>query len=264
MLSTAKRRSLTPPAVASCKVKLPKAAEIVSQRIRTQIIRGEIREGAALPNEKELMQRFGVSRPTLREAIRILESEGLVSTQRGSRGGVIAHSPDLGVATRYVSLVLQASGTTLMDIHRVHRLIEPAAARIVAEQFASTAPAVLRDCVQRSRSVFDDDFEFGIATAGFRNKLIELTQIPTLGLLMSMVNDIFQRYWATMAAAAGQRLDSAPAKRRALRSLDRLIELIESGDGDGAEEHWRKHTELAEKGLRDWIPARQVIDLLDE
>jgi DNA-binding FadR family transcriptional regulator len=264
MSSPAKRRSITQAPVANYKVKLPKAAEIVSQQIRTQIIRGQIREGAALPSEKELMKRFGVSRPTLREAIRILESEGLVSTQRGSRGGVIVHRPDLSVATRYVSLVLQASGTTLKDIHRVHRLIEPAAARIVAEQFASSAPAVLRECVQRSRSVLEKDFEFGISTAAFRNKLIELTQIPTLSLLMGMINDIFQRYWAAMAAATGRGANSAPAKRRALRSFEKLIELIDSGDGDGAEVHWRKHTELAEKELRDWIPAGQVIDLLDD
>jgi DNA-binding GntR family transcriptional regulator len=170
----------------------------------------------------------------------------------------------LKVATRYVSLVLQANGTTLMDIHRVHRLVEPAAARIVAEQYSRTAPAVLRECVQHGRSVFDSHFEFGMAAAGFRNKLIELTQIPTLTMLMGMTNDIFQRYWGLMTAAAGQRIDNAPAKRRALRSLEKLIGYIEAADGDGAERHWRKHTELVEKGLRDWVPAGQVIDLLDQ
>jgi DNA-binding GntR family transcriptional regulator len=158
---------------------------------------------------------------------------------------------------------LQARGTTLLDIHRLHRLIEPAAARFVAEQFSRSAPAVLRASVQHCRSVFDSDYEFGLATAGFRGKLVELTEISTLSLLMNMANDIFQRYWGMMTQSAGERIDNAPVKRRALRSLDKLVELIEASDGEGAETHWRKHTELVEKGLRNWLPARQVIDLLD-
>ena len=244
-------------------MKIPKGAEIVSRQIRVQIVRGQLREGFALAGEKELMERYGVSRPTLREAIRILESEGLVSIQRGARGGAVVHQPNEQVATRYMSLVLQARGTNLIDIHRVHRVVEPAAARIVAEQFSRTAPPILRAGVQHARSVFDSDFEFGLATAAFRNKLIELTEIPTLSLLMGMINDIFQRYWGMMTVSAGERADNAPVKRKALRSLEKLIEHIEQGDGSGAESHWRKHTELVEKGLRDWGPASQVIDLLD-
>jgi GntR family transcriptional repressor for pyruvate dehydrogenase complex len=179
-------------------------------------------------------------------------------------GGAVVHGPKVAVATRYVSLVLQAKGTTLMDIHRVHLLVEPAAARMVAEQFSGTAPSILRECVQHARSLFDSDFEFGKATAGFRNKLIELTEISTFTLLMGMINDIFQRYWGAMTATAGQQIDTAPAKRRALRSMEKLITYIEAGDGEGAESHWRKHTETVEKSLRDWAPAKQVIDLLDE
>lgn len=245
-------------------MRIPKAAEIVSRELRAQIVRGQLREGSALAGERDLMERFGVSRPTLREAIRLLEAEGLVSIQRGARGGASIHQPNEQVATRYMSLILQARGTTLVDIHRVHRLVEPAAARVVAEQFAKTAPPILSASVQHCRSVFDSDFEFGLATAAFRNKLIELTEIPTLSLLMSMVNDIFQSYWGLMTESAGARTDNAPVKRRALRSMEKLIEYIELGDGEGAESHWRKHNEMVEKGLRDWLPANRVIDLLDK
>src|SRR5664279_1398137 len=92
----------------SSRVRIPKAAEIVSKVLRDQIVRGQIAEGASLAPEWELMERFGVSRPSLREAIRVLESEGLITIQRGARGGAIVHSPKMSVATRYVSLVMQA------------------------------------------------------------------------------------------------------------------------------------------------------------
>ena len=69
------------------RVRVPKTAELVAGQIRRQIIRGDIEEGDALLPESELMSQFGVSRPTLREAFRILESESLITVTRGARGG---------------------------------------------------------------------------------------------------------------------------------------------------------------------------------
>ena len=70
-------------------VRVPKAAELVAAQLRGQIVRGELAEGDALPPEHELMQRFGVSRPTLREAFRVLE-EKRCSASSAARGAVPA------------------------------------------------------------------------------------------------------------------------------------------------------------------------------
>jgi GntR family transcriptional regulator, transcriptional repressor for pyruvate dehydrogenase complex len=85
---------------------------LLAARIRGQIVRGELKEGDRLPSEIELMERFGVSRPTLREAFRILEAEDLISVKRGSRGGARVTQPSLSVAARYVGLLLQLQGAT--------------------------------------------------------------------------------------------------------------------------------------------------------
>src|ERR1700680_2909057 len=71
----------------SAVLRVPKTAELIAERLRGQIIRGELTEGDALPNETELVEKFGVSRPTLREALRVLESESLLDITRGMRGG---------------------------------------------------------------------------------------------------------------------------------------------------------------------------------
>ena len=81
-------------------VKVPKTAELVATQLRNQIIRGELREGDALPPESTLMEQFAVSRPTLREAFRVLESEALISVRRGARGGARVHAPNGDVAAR--------------------------------------------------------------------------------------------------------------------------------------------------------------------
>ena len=243
--------------------RIPKAAELVARQLRNQIVRGELKEGDALSPESGLMASFGVSRPTLREAVRILESEGLISVTRGARGGALVHRPDVSVATRHISFILQATGTTLVDVYRVRMLVEPAAARAVAEGGSKTAPKVLRACIEEGRARFDNDVAYGAAIAQFHNKLLELAGIPVLTLLMGMLNDIFERFWESMAANAGREADNAPAKRKGLRALEKLIDLIEKGDGPGAEAHWRSHTAAVDRMLRKWKPADRVIDLLD-
>src|SRR5580704_2051753 len=69
------------------RIRVPKTAELVAAELRRKIVRGELAEGDALPSEAALMADFAVSRPTLREAFRVLESESLISIRRGARGG---------------------------------------------------------------------------------------------------------------------------------------------------------------------------------
>ena len=78
------------------RVHVPKMAEVIVERLRRQIVRGELTEGEALPSEHELQARFGVSRPTLREAFRILESESLITVRRGAHGGALVRVRDNG------------------------------------------------------------------------------------------------------------------------------------------------------------------------
>src|SRR5213080_2961741 len=98
-------------------LRAPKTAELIASDLRRQIVRGELTAGATLPSEMLLMEQYGVSRPTLREAFRILESESLISVRRGARGGARVVSPDIAVAARYVGLLLQMSGTTIADVY---------------------------------------------------------------------------------------------------------------------------------------------------
>ena len=81
-------------------VRAPKTAELIAGRLRRQIVRGELKEGDTLPPELALMGQFGVSRPTLREAFRILETESLICVRRGARGGAQVTAPELSVAAR--------------------------------------------------------------------------------------------------------------------------------------------------------------------
>src|SRR5437588_12748997 len=86
-------------------VRVPKAAELVAAQRRREIVRGQLAEGAALPTESALVAQFGVSRPTLREAFRVLEAEALITVSRGARGGARVQVPKTEVAAGYAGLV---------------------------------------------------------------------------------------------------------------------------------------------------------------
>ena len=97
---------------------------MVASHLRRQIVLGELKQGDQLPPESALMEQFGVSRPTLREAFRILEAEGAISVRRGVRGGARVQVPSVGIAARYVGLLLQYRGTLLSDVYDIRTILK--------------------------------------------------------------------------------------------------------------------------------------------
>src|SRR3546814_17210280 len=78
------------------------------------------------------MEQFGVSRPTLREAFRILEAESLIGVRRGSRGWAQVLEPDPSIATRHVGLLLQLQGATIKDVYDDRMATAPVCAGLLA------------------------------------------------------------------------------------------------------------------------------------
>ncbi len=136
-------------------VRAPKTAELIATLYRRQIVRGELRPGDTLPSEQQLMGQFGVSRPTLREAFRILEAEDLISVKRGSRGGARVTQPSLSVAARYVGLLLQVQGTTIADVYEARMVLEPACARLLARRRTKQDLADLNACIEELRGAVE-------------------------------------------------------------------------------------------------------------
>jgi GntR family transcriptional regulator, transcriptional repressor for pyruvate dehydrogenase complex len=247
-------------------LRVPKAAELVAARIRGQIIRAELKQGDALPAESELMETFGVSRPTLREAIRVLEMESLLRMRRGSRGGALVTAPDPRVAARAVGVLLQLRGVTLRDLHEARTMIEPMAARHIAESRTSSAAlAVLHSRNEAARATVGDFREFPHHSWAFHRGLVEGTGNQTLEVLWQTIADIIElqvtsRYTRPMNAAEIE--DQVTQNRRSVRANDRLLKLLESHDADGAERYWIKHLIAVGEHLLGPDPDA-VVDLPD-
>ena len=248
-------------------VRAPKTAELISSHLRRQIVRGELKPRDALPSESELMGQFGVSRPTLREAFRILETENLITVRRGARGGAQVTAPDVSVAARYVGVLLQIEGTTIEDVSVARMVTEPACARLLARSRTADDLADLRTVVAELLAATGSD---GVPDSArwtrlsyrFHEIVVERCGNKTLAIQVAVLQDIVATHMETIISRETPEPATAGRFRRMVRSYTKLIELLEAGDADGAERHWRAHLEAAAKSMSRMLPLdRQVVDL---
>ena len=242
-------------------VRVPKAGEMVAANLRRQIVLGELKEGDQLPPESVLMEQFGVSRPTLREAFRILESEGAITVRRGVRGGARVQVPDITVAARHVGLLLQYRGALLSDVYDVRTILEPAAARMAARRRTSGDLARLAEVVDRHRESVDDPAAAFAADAEFHRLILELSGNETLQVLAGMVSNIIREGDRSYADSHDWEHEQELAKT-AVRAHSRLVELIRKRSGDEAEELWRKHLAESAKVVLGGRTSATVVELL--
>jgi DNA-binding FadR family transcriptional regulator len=245
------------------RVRVPKMAELVAAQLRRKIISGQLAEGDSLPGEAVLMEEFAVSRPTLREAFRVLESESLISIRRGARGGARVHTPEGSVAARYAGLVLEHRGTTLKDVYDARTLIETPCAGLLATRCDATDLARLRAAVAEAQALVDDPSAFIRAHMRFHALVVELAGNQTLAVLNGMVRHIIdQANWSHVDLDAGSP-QNVRANKRGLRAHERLVDLVAAQDGPAAEALWLRHLQEAEDYLLQNGSMTTVLDLLD-
>jgi GntR family transcriptional regulator, transcriptional repressor for pyruvate dehydrogenase complex len=260
--------SNSPAAQIGTVVRAPKTGELIATHLRRQIVRGELRPGETLPAESQLMEQFGVSRPTLREAFRILEAETLISVRRGSRGGARVVSPDASVAARYVGLLLQMQGATINDVYEARMISEPPCARLLAEnrtdedleKLTQVVDALKAEIAAR-KPFIPDPYVWSNLTYRFHELILEGCGNKTMAIQGAVLQDIVATHLRTKIA---QRDDNDTDERFQLviRSYMKLIALVKAGNGAAAEKHWRSHMEgAAQYLLKDDLRTKPVVDL---
>jgi GntR family transcriptional regulator, transcriptional repressor for pyruvate dehydrogenase complex len=241
-------------------VRSPKTAEIVADTLRRMIVEGQLKDGDFLPYEAELMDHFQVSRPSLREAVRVLESDRLVEVRRGSRTGARVRVPGPEIVARPAGFLLEMAGTTLADVMTARMAIEPYAARLLAENGTATAHRELRDLIDEIPDAWETG-RLAAASTGLHRRLVELSGNATLAVIAGMLHEIFERHM-TAALLGVQNVVPKAQYNKLMRSYTRLADLVAKREGDEAEAHWRRHMENAGAELLRGYEKTKVRDIM--
>jgi GntR family transcriptional regulator, transcriptional repressor for pyruvate dehydrogenase complex len=236
------------PPVAFDRIQPLRAHEYVAEQIRRHIALRLVRPGEALPAERELAAMFGVGRPTVQHALRLLEQERLVEARRGRLGGtfVLAPDEDVQVMEELIGRLLRRRDE-LEELLDYRCTVEPAIARIAAHARKRADLDAMRATLERMVAATDDpaymrgDTEFHLAVAAATGNRYFVRSIEELRLELNDALSLLP--------------ETETWHRRLSGEHEAIFAAIEAADADAAEEAAELHASASARGVRATLAA---------
>jgi len=181
-------------------IDVPKASDVLVHELRERILSGEYEEGTALPPERELVVQTRMSRTTVREALRILEVQGLVRIRAGRAGGAFVQRPGNDSVTSSLSLLIRGRQIRLAAVLETREAIEPICAELAAQHRTDADIAALKEANARiadlNSSLADFlqanvDWHVAVATATHNELIAAFMTALSHAIYMSTENESF-------------------------------------------------------------------------
>lgn len=224
----------------------PSAHELVIGAIEGQIEAGALRVGDPLPPERELAARLGVSRAGVREAVRVLESQGVLRSRPGVDGGTFVTPVPREALTRFLRLHLALSNFALADVIDARVVLERASAGRAAAAQVEEGMAAMRDALTAMEAVGASREDFSAADTAFHSGLAEASGSAVSAALTVSIRTAVRG----PILEALQRSTSWEAVSAQLRSEHRAIyDAVAAGDGETAADLVERHVRRAAADL---------------
>ena len=200
---------------------------LLAQRLVAEIADHNLAPGTPLPPEREMLERYGVARGSLREALRYLEIQGVLTIRTGPSGGPIVARPGSQHLASVLAMMLQLEHTHFSDILEARQVLEPPLAKLAAERMSDEQIELLHESVVRMRDQIEDGEAFLDENQNFHSVIAESTGNHVFGLFTSSLN------WISDASVLGV---SYPleARRSVCKEHGRIQQAIADRDGDRA------------------------------
>lgn len=225
--------------MAFANVKQPKLAEVVAGHVRDEIATGSLEVGSRLPPERELIDQFGVSRGTMREALTLLESQGFIEMRTGRNGGAYVTKPDLHHLASSFDVLLRVQRTPINSLLEAREHLEPLAASLACREATDEDLQKIEESVTSMRAALErgDEARYKHETVQFHvlvaeashNELIHAFTVITQELVFSKAYDYL---------SIDDELN--------LRAHERILEALKLGNAEGASRRMRRHVEAFE------------------
>lgn len=233
------------------RIRQPRVAEIVASRLRDDILSGRIKEGDVLPSQDGLLAEFGVSPPALREAIHILETDGLISVRRGNVGGAVVHPPSAERTAHMISMVLQTRAATPADVSGALMHLEPICAGMCAardDRMTEVVPYLEAE-IQTQTEQFDNLSRYVPNARRFHEAVVSRCGNEPMILLIGSLELIWSSHESSVWSDDCNTADPTTRNtmRAALRDHQRLVDAIRDGNEARAVKLARDHLAAARR-----------------
>ncbi|GAA3639336.1 FadR/GntR family transcriptional regulator [Microbacterium awajiense] len=227
----------------------------IALRELEELIVGQAEAGDQLPAEAALAESIGVSRLTIREALKVLAGQGLIELSRGRRPTV--RQPDSTVMSRFLSVAIRRDSRSVLELLSIRRSLEVLSASEAAKHAGRAALAAMDaalDQMQRAADALDGTDEsvarYNTADVAFHEALAMASGNRMLSLLLeSLASSLHHSFTQSFAGfmAAGGDIDDAVREHR------RIFELVAKGDALGAERAMKRHLERTARDLQSHL-----------
>lgn len=214
-----------------------KLSEMIAAQILDEITSKDLVEGDSLMSEAAMLQIYDGGRASLREALRILETSGLLTIKAGPNGGAVVGAVDPVAFGRMASRYFQMSGATIRDLIDARLILEPAATALAAERRDQRGVEILQEWLDHQDEVkLSDDSTYMSDAHDFHSIILGMSGNVILDLIALSIKDVFN-----------SRVRSAiypPSARKRVQEVHKEIaDLVLSGQGEAAGKLMREHLE---------------------
>lgn len=235
------------------RISVQKSYEVLADRLRQTILDGSLEEGTHLPTERELVSQTGLSRGSVREALRKLEVEGLVKTKLGRLGGNIVSRPGNDSMAHFVTQFVRGRRLSLRTLQQTRETLEPGLARLAAEHRSADDIVRLRDLNTEMAQALSDRDRFAEINIAWHNAIATASRNDLLAAFLYAIS------YDVVASTVSEEYDTASLRQEVVKAHERIIAAIEAGDGDAAFRRMERHV----KATRAKTRAREDADLPD-
>lgn len=216
-------------------IRVARASDGIIHQIKESIFAGDLRPGHTLPSEKELAEQFGVSRITVRDALRVLESQGLIQIKVGARGGAFVAAPSADPVSQSLTNMLRLKRATLADLVEARILVEPHVAAMAAQRATPDDLAAMERAIAAAREARAAGDRYFIPTSVmFHLALAEAARNP---VLLFAVNSFRALFHEALSAV----LPADDMAERAIADHQKILDAIRARDGARARDVMREH-----------------------
>lgn len=227
-----------------------RSSEDIVDQIRSAIFEGRLRPGQRLDTEKELARKYRVSRTTVRDAIRVLESAGLIRVQVGAGGGPFVAEPD---SYRFASSLrdhFQLRGVSMRELAELRLAVETAAAGHAAERANAADLQAIWDAIQ----AVDRGVQSAVASADFHLAIARAAHSEALAMVLEASRALMEGVLRELHATQPDMPDVARRMHRQLYSA------IAERDRAAAEGLMRQHLEDFRRRVEAVAPLARIAD----